>query len=594
MKDRLSKPHVIVSFENPHIKDAESPSHEEAMEYLKSQGEDVQEMSGHYGKPERSILIQNPKNEKAIKAMAAQAGQESYITSNGKSHKMVYLNGPKKGTFIPGEGTQYFKSSPQDMYSTIKNPDGSRTYFQHQFDFSDPKSDEVSLAHPHSYDWHETSDDDIDKSDNPKAHVHTEAHGPSGNDQAGGNYSGKFHEIMGKFGTINSGKQTDLKFYHGLEHHLPKIESHIKDQGYSHYLAGGIHGKPDLANRNYNTKHLMIYDPSAGSGGDFGHEDYTKAWRLSHEMAHAETLPEINKIYGEGRRPGKLGQRTPREAKRAVHWEDMAVKKQRDIMAGLGYHMSDDEFNKERNTVLADATHRAITGKFTDPNEMGFYPHSHHIPLEHALGIIDAHAKSLGLQHDEDRLLKKSETEENPDSGLLKKSDGILEDLMKVSESYKKQVKTGIALMHPVKIQGQTHSKHGIPFHSTIKVFDKNKDKFSDVHEIARWRDFTPPDPKKTPIYPVKLKDRTGHEHYAIELGGDASRIKEHHEKFKHLGFPRTYNFTPHITIDEDVYHKLITQKPKTAHEFGIEFGHAEIRHGEETKIKYKPRGSRD
>lgn len=233
-------------------------------------------------------------------------------------------------------------------------------------------------------------------------HPHIESHGPVVNDQVGGEKSDKFHDIMSNWGTLTPNKTTNLKFYKDLHNHEDKIDNQVSNHGYSVYTAGGSHGKPDLKNKNYNTKHLMIYDPTEGSGGDFGQENFTRSWRKSHELAHALTLNDINNKYGEGRRLGKLGVRTPKEMKRATEWEWMAAHKQRDLMKDLGYHIEDEDFNKELNTVMSDATHRAVTGKFTDPHTMGFEPHSHKVDLKTSLNLIDSHAKSLGLEHDND------------------------------------------------------------------------------------------------------------------------------------------------------------------------------------------------
>jgi GNAT superfamily N-acetyltransferase len=264
-------------------------------------------------------------------------------------------------------------------------------------------------AHPHSYDWHDghTGHHGSLNKKEERPFVHSQQHGPTANDQAGGVSDASFHSVMSSFGKVHGrGAPTDLKFYKGLEHHSDAVDHMVAQHGYQPYYAGGQHGKPDLAGKNYNTGHLMIYDPSSGSGGDFGHEAYTDAWRKSHELAHAQTYGDVNKIYGEGRRLGKLGVRSPREMKRAVHWEWLAAHKQRDLMAGLGYHVNDEDFHKELNTIMGDATHRAVTGKFTEPSEMGFEPHAHKVPLEHSLGMIDQHAQKLGLRHDDDTLTK--------------------------------------------------------------------------------------------------------------------------------------------------------------------------------------------
>jgi len=402
----FTQPHFIFTTENPMYQPKITPpSVDQVIEWLKLQGEDAQEVAGHYGSPERSILVKNPKNVAGLHQLAQDSGQESAIYSNNGNHELRYLNGDKKGKVLRGRGTEVFAQAPADFYTTVTDEQGDKVHFRHNLN-----EEEHYGKHPHGYDWHDghtLHNDGIPELKKDESHPHNEAHGPSGNDQAGGNTSGKFHEIMGNFGTIDPSKTTNLKFYNGIENHHDKIDNHIKNAGYQVYYAGGKYGKPDLANKNYNTKHLMVYDPSPDSGASFQDENFTAAWRKAHEMAHADTLPALNQKYGEGRRLGKLGVRSPREMKRAVEWEDMAVKRQRDIMKNLGYNISDEDFNKERNVVLGDATHRAVTGLFTDPHEMGFYPHDKHIPLDHALSIIDKHAKNLGLEHDDDTLAAK-------------------------------------------------------------------------------------------------------------------------------------------------------------------------------------------
>jgi hypothetical protein len=239
-------------------------------------------------------------------------------------------------------------------------------------------------------------------------HPNTMAHGPIGNDQAAGVGSKDYGRMAAPYGTVTKGVKTNLKFY-PLEGKHQEASKQVTDHGYQVYYAGGPHGKPDLATKNYNTKNLMIYDPSAGSGGDFGDTSYTDAWRKTHELAHALTYGDVNSLYGEGRRIGALGKhRTPREAKRAVHWEWLVAHKQRELAKQLGVHISDADFNRETNTVMHDAVHRAITGKFSEPGDEGFSPHPHKVPLETALGMIDQESKRLGLRHDDD-LLQKSE-----------------------------------------------------------------------------------------------------------------------------------------------------------------------------------------
>lgn len=440
------EPHFIFSANNPLYPDKadRTLTPEKVREELHNSGERFEEVNGHYGSPEKSIIVFHPKNIEKLHTLASRLGQESGIYSNGNVHEMRYYHGDDKGKIIPGRGTQFFNEKPSDFYTEL-NVNNKPVFFRHNLDFTQAQTS--PRQHPHSYDWQDnevgaqpdpnslpnqvkkmdtTSDQDMStldvlryqdeareniagKKKLHKAHPHIQAHGPAQNEQAGGNASGQFHDIMGQYGTVNPGTKTNLKFYKDIQHHEPSVDQHLMGQGYQTYFAGGKHGIPDLKNKNYNTKHLMVYDPSPASGGDFGDEAYTRTWRKIHEKAHADTYPQINKIYGEGRRLGKLGVRSPREMKRAIHWEWLAAHHQRDLMGQMGYKIPDTDFHKELNTVMGDAVHRAITGKFTDPNDMGFHPHGHKVSLENAMQMVDQHAKALGLRHDDDTFLKQKQ-----------------------------------------------------------------------------------------------------------------------------------------------------------------------------------------
>ena len=107
---------------------------------------------------------------------------------------------------------------------------------------------------------------------------------------------------------------------------------------------------------------------------------------------------------------GALGKhRTLREAKRAVEWEHLAALKQRELASQIGVHISDEDFNREYNTVLHDAVHRAVTGKFSDPQHEGFRPHAHRVPLDVAMRMLDEAAKDMGLRDEHDLLRKADE-----------------------------------------------------------------------------------------------------------------------------------------------------------------------------------------
>lgn len=258
-------------------------------------------------------------------------------------------------------------------------------------------------SHPHSYEWHDGHSDHHRTAPNLEAIQKSfglwKADLPK-NDQAAGVGAPMYAKFAGPYGEVR-GRATpsDLTHYnyHGK---LPEIEALVKKHGFKTYFAGGKYGKPDLQAKNYNNGHLMIYDPTPSSGGDFKDHQYTNAWRQIHELSHALVYPELNSIYGEGRRIGKLGtHRTPNEAMRAVHWEWLAAHKQRDLSAKLGIHVPDETFHKELNTVMHDAVHRAVTGQFTEPAGEGFVPHSHKVPLHIALDTVRNEAQAMGIQH---------------------------------------------------------------------------------------------------------------------------------------------------------------------------------------------------
>jgi len=218
------------------------------------------------------------------------------------------------------------------------------------------------------------------------------------NDQAVKGRVAGYHDIARHFGHVVPNAGADLKHYDYRAEHAEKIDRTLTGHGYTAYYAGGKYGQPALHTKNYDSGHLMIWNPDEGSGGDFGHRAYTDAWRKMHELAHAITKPIVNAKYGEAQRIGKLGHhRSIHEAERSVEWEWHAAHKQRELSAQIGVHVPDHVFHKELNTVMHDAVHRAVTGKFTNPEQEGYVPHSHKVPLATALGLIRHHAQRMGL-----------------------------------------------------------------------------------------------------------------------------------------------------------------------------------------------------
>ncbi len=375
----------IMSGDNPQARPTVPGGHHALIGAVNNLHLPFEEVQGHYGQPERSLLIHNV-SEAQLKQLGKDFGQESVIHSVGGNHRLHYVNGPRAGHYQEGRGMEMFSKPPEDFYTELPGHGYFRLHFQQK------------AAHPHSYDWHDGhtgyhQTEPLDKAE------HNEQHAPAGSSSA-------YMDIARHFGTVGQ-EPSNLKHYR-YEGKSPDVNNLVRSHGYQTYYAGGRHGKPDLANKNYNTNHLMIYDPQAGSGGDFGETEYTDNWRKVHELGHALTLNELNAKYGEAPRMGKLGvHRTPHEAMRAVHWEWLAAHKQRELNKQLGVHVSDPDFHRELNTVMHDAVHRAVTGKFADPGQEKFVPHPHMVPLSSSLALVAGAAQKMGL-HPHETVKKKA------------------------------------------------------------------------------------------------------------------------------------------------------------------------------------------
>lgn len=138
MKRALHAHHVIFTPDKPRFKGkyAQNPSVEDVTKFLNAQGEDAQIIDGFYDEPERSILVQDPKNLNGIMQMATDFGQESVIHSNKGENALHYVNGPQKGQKITGQGTNFYHSKPANNFSTIHTVDGP-LYFHHNLNFPD-------------------------------------------------------------------------------------------------------------------------------------------------------------------------------------------------------------------------------------------------------------------------------------------------------------------------------------------------------------------------------------------------------------------------------------------------------------------------
>lgn len=158
-------------------------------------------------------------------------------------------------------------------------------------------------------------------------------------------------------------------------------------------------------------------------------------------------------------------------------------------------------------------------------------------------------------------------------------------------QAYKKLAETGIMVGYPVSINGKTHREdNGIGYHSTVKFFDPAKDKPEDVHAVASKLQLTPPDPRHTKIEPGMFKDRMGNDVYVIKLHGEhADQITDHNSQFAHMGFPATFKYTPHVSVDKKTWEHIVDSKAQTAHEAGMKFHPAELKQGHTTLKQYAP-----
>jgi len=156
-------------------------------------------------------------------------------------------------------------------------------------------------------------------------------------------------------------------------------------------------------------------------------------------------------------------------------------------------------------------------------------------------------------------------------------------------KEYAKRANSGMMLGYPVRIGGQdTRPDNGVGYHSTIKVFNPEKDHPHKVHELAQHLPLNAPDAKNTQIEPTTFKDRNGNDVHVLKLkGNSAEKIKEHNAKFSHMGDPQPYEYNAHISLDKPTWDKIKSSGAQTAHEAGIEFGNAELKRGPKTIKTY-------
>ena len=180
------------------------------------------------------------------------------------------------------------------------------------------------------------------------------------------------------------------------------LDNYLEKKGFNYKFFSFVEDKakgiefalPNLIGDGYHKKTLWIYNPEI-EAASFRDSDYTKAWRVSHEIGHAVTEKFVQKKYGDSARDGRLGAEmsnlrgkppkqvsvlmeplTLKQAQRAIEWEDTAFRAQRQVLEDMGVKISDEQFIKEYNLNIKGAVHRIITGRFDEVIDEGFLPYT--------------------------------------------------------------------------------------------------------------------------------------------------------------------------------------------------------------------------
>lgn len=192
-------------------------------------------------------------------------------------------------------------------------------------------------------------------------------------------------QIYAQFGTLHVGidTTTKLKIYdlspllnkpEIVDDMLTRFQAQLVTFSHEYDPPKGIFPQiQDLKKRNYKTGHIWIYEPKV-LYGSFNDAEYTKIWRVFHELAHCAVEPFLYSRYGDSRRLGQLGKISKdtwqtmngpkeitlqplslRHAQRSVEWESLAFRAQRFLFAEAGVRISDDEYQREFNINMSDA-----------------------------------------------------------------------------------------------------------------------------------------------------------------------------------------------------------------------------------------------
>lgn len=213
----------------------------------------------------------------------------------------------------------------------------------------------------------------------------------------------------------------ELKIYDLKDEHHAALEPWLKSQGWNYKVFGpdqetGKFVPPNFKDFSYNNKHVWIFSPWT-EHGSFKDTEYTRLWRVTHEVAHAQTNDALNEKYGGiGKRQGALGVKTVfngrevaplslADGMKALEWEHETFKHQREILEkDFGVKITEDQFRKENSINMSDALYRVLSGDFSNPGENGLVPSTMNPDqvLSRAKEILRSRAKDLGLSIAED------------------------------------------------------------------------------------------------------------------------------------------------------------------------------------------------
>lgn len=170
----------------------------------------------------------------------------------------------KREIFLPGEFTTdglavpHTSPSVRMQYRKRGQAQGLRSAYAHAYSWgSEPLQRVAADQHPHT----------------------SVPEGPPRNDQVvqRGQSAGTYYQRLApQYGNLTPGQVNKGIANYDYRPYEQKIDDLVKQHQYNVYYAGGKYGRPDLENRNYQTGHLMVYDPTPGQGGDFDDEAMTR------------------------------------------------------------------------------------------------------------------------------------------------------------------------------------------------------------------------------------------------------------------------------------------------------------------------------